>query len=278
MPRTSKKTKKNPIPLLEITFTVKPIPNPTQPGKSPTFDIVGEERVKGKSALSESELSDLVAYFDEKVREALVTNDLPAPFRKLDASGVVEYEATFRRDSEHERLISYYQHRPVKPLPRIPRVEMPSLLLQSIFTIEPSQDNPAGVAAISKRRVPSDWEKHFKERGDEHITGVLEESVRSAVLKDDAFQELHKYHFDGSINWQVTIARISERERLVSYYSYRPSPRVRRELVKEAREWRKRDDSVLSRESTPKRGALPPSASLREMVEYYKSRQAAVSS
>jgi hypothetical protein len=56
--------------------------------------------VKGKSTLSDSDLSDLVAYFDEKVREALLTDDLPFPFRKFDASRAIEYEATLRRISK----------------------------------------------------------------------------------------------------------------------------------------------------------------------------------
>jgi hypothetical protein len=278
MPRTPKKTKRNPIPLLEITFTVKPIPNPTQPGKRPTFDIVGEERVKGKSALSDSELSDLIVYFDEKVREALLTDDLPFPFQKFDASGAVEYEATVSRISEHERRISYYQHRPIKPLPRMPSVKEPILSLQIVFTIGPSPDDPAGLAIVNKSRVASKMDSRFDEIGYEHHTAPFEERVNDAVLKDEGFQELYRYYFDGSIQDQVTIARVSERERLVSYYSYPPSPKVRRKLVKEAREWRRRGDSVPSRAPAPKREALPPSASLREVVEHYKSRQAAVSS
>ena len=155
--------------------------------------------MKGKSALSESELSDLVAYFDKSVRESLSTNDLPLPFRKFDAAGAIEFEATLSRISENERLINYYEHRPVKALPRMPFVARPELWLQVIFTVGPSPDNPTERVIIGRRRVPNGKENHSAETVDENIIGHFEEYVRRAVLKDETFQDFEKHYFDGSM-------------------------------------------------------------------------------
>ena len=50
------------------------------------------------------------------------------------------------------------------------------------------------------------------------------------LLNEEAFQERFVLHVDGSVRKRATIERISERERLVSYYLPEPSPKMQRRV------------------------------------------------
>ncbi len=282
MYRTSKKTKRNPIPVLTTKFTLAPSQKPVEPGQRPTFEIVGEEHQKGASGLTDSELSELVAYFDERVRSALLTDELPLPFFMFNSSGNIEYEVTLSRISERERVISYYQHGPIKTQRRKPAREI--LLLQTILTIGYADQKDrrkaiddltdADIVIVGSKRVPDGSSATSGER----IIRLFEDEVRRAVTKDEPFQQIWRHHSDSSMSERVTIARISEFDRLVSYYSYPLSRPVLRKLAREAQERRKRGETVHLRDSAPKPEPVAPKRSLPEWAEYYKTRSSTVGS
>jgi hypothetical protein len=58
----------------------------------------------------------------------------------------------------------------------------------------------------------------------------FEEKAPSALLNEEPFQERFVLHVDGSVRKRATIERLSERERLVSYYLPEPSPKMQRRI------------------------------------------------
>jgi hypothetical protein len=58
----------------------------------------------------------------------------------------------------------------------------------------------------------------------------FEEKVPPALLNEEPFQERFDMHSDGSVRKRATIERLSERERLVSYYLPQPSPKMQRKI------------------------------------------------
>jgi hypothetical protein len=272
------KTTKNPTPIMQLIFTMAERPKDALEG--PDLVAVGRELAPEKfSDLREGGSVDaIVKYFEDRVLTALPDNCLPRRFLKLDESGAVAYEAFVERVSERKRLVSYYQYEPIKKPAKEPRPKAIKelLLLQVILTIEPGRphddrngsSNPTGsVLVIERKRVPGGPNDPCREVADEPIVRRFEEQVRCAASKDAPFQEIHTYYFDGSIERRVTIARISERERLISYYGCRPSRQVSRKLAKEAQERR------ASAELQAAKKHVEPSAPLnyRQLIEQCRS-------